>query len=591
MRPANNIDKLIKKLHLSASAELDERVHSEISRALAESKKTKSAILQPNIWRTIMQSRITKLAAAAVIITAVILGLNIIGGPDIASVAWANVAERVEEIQNYVYRMRQTETSGPKREGFEFVSESETIVYNSLEYGEKAESYTNGELSTRTYSLRKVKQFIGIIPVAKIYHRGPLTESALREMEQMAPRAIVERFMSAEYKELGRETLEGVEIEGIEVNDPKVLKEYPPPVKNFAARLWVDVETELPVCLELEFVPVGSSVWTQMVVDQFQWNVELDASVFEPDIPADYKLETEYSSTSLKPPVSDGESSEVDLPDIEDLNLLGLQDDLRKNAVPLVGMKEIWNAQDEIMSTWPAYSEVLEQLYEELVAKLGIDTLSDEQLVSTAVALREKFWQAGGCLSKTSYPYGYAARIFLEDAHERNPESMAITDELVETIQSIELAWTYESNSGEKIRNIPLRDTLIEFLSLQFEQIKRELEQGRMPTWDDFVRVNDLAILHGISDVVDSQSAKEAADWLIREADRGGWTAYMKPLRKMQHLFNEGERFNYNILRRTKSEFPEEFRYGRRLPSFKGPKKLNATPIHLLESNPVWTGT
>ena len=38
----------------------------------------------------------------------------------------------------------------------------------------------------------------------------------------------------------------------------------------------------------------------------------------------------------------------------------------------------------------------------------------------------------------------------------------------------------------------------------------------------------------------------------------------------------------------TKVGFPEESRYGRRLPSFRGPKKRGTTPIHLLEEKPVW---
>jgi len=77
MRPTDNINELIKKLKLKASANLDKRVHDDISAALAESEKTKSARTEPNIWRTIMKSRITKLAAAAVIIVAVVLLTNV----------------------------------------------------------------------------------------------------------------------------------------------------------------------------------------------------------------------------------------------------------------------------------------------------------------------------------------------------------------------------------------------------------------------------------------------------------------------------------------------------------------------------------
>ena len=68
MRPADNINELIKKLQLKASAELDKRVHYDIAAALAESEKTKSVLTEPNIWRTIMKSRTSKLAAAALII-------------------------------------------------------------------------------------------------------------------------------------------------------------------------------------------------------------------------------------------------------------------------------------------------------------------------------------------------------------------------------------------------------------------------------------------------------------------------------------------------------------------------------------------
>ncbi len=78
MRPSDNINELIKKLQLKASAELDKRVHDDISAALTESEKTKSVQPEPNIWRTIMKNPITKLAAAAVIIIAVAISVTIL---------------------------------------------------------------------------------------------------------------------------------------------------------------------------------------------------------------------------------------------------------------------------------------------------------------------------------------------------------------------------------------------------------------------------------------------------------------------------------------------------------------------------------
>jgi len=76
MRPAENIKKLIKNLHDTTSAKMDERVLGDVLRALDESEKT-SAATKPNIRRTIMKSPITKLAAAAVIIVGVVLSVTI----------------------------------------------------------------------------------------------------------------------------------------------------------------------------------------------------------------------------------------------------------------------------------------------------------------------------------------------------------------------------------------------------------------------------------------------------------------------------------------------------------------------------------
>ena len=100
MKPADNIEEVIKKnLNFTAGTELHDRMLDDVLNAQEKSKKTKSALVLPGIRRTIMKSRITKLAAAAVIIIAVLIGINQFGGSiDGASVAWADVAERFESV-------------------------------------------------------------------------------------------------------------------------------------------------------------------------------------------------------------------------------------------------------------------------------------------------------------------------------------------------------------------------------------------------------------------------------------------------------------------------------------------------------------
>ena len=74
------------------------RVHDDISAGQTESHAKKSAITQPNVWRTIMKNRITKLAAAAVIIIG--LGMAVYLIEKATTPAWA-IDQSIEAMKNY----------------------------------------------------------------------------------------------------------------------------------------------------------------------------------------------------------------------------------------------------------------------------------------------------------------------------------------------------------------------------------------------------------------------------------------------------------------------------------------------------------
>ncbi len=105
MRSAENIEKLVKNLDLDidTDTEIDQVLLSELLEAQEKSKKIYSALAGPYIRRIIMKSPITKIAAAAVIIFAVLAGIHIFGGSiDPASVAWGNVISSVAKV-DYVH--------------------------------------------------------------------------------------------------------------------------------------------------------------------------------------------------------------------------------------------------------------------------------------------------------------------------------------------------------------------------------------------------------------------------------------------------------------------------------------------------------
>lgn len=113
MRPAENINNLIKKLQLKASTDLDRRVHDDISMVPAESDITKSARAEPNIWRTIMKTRKAKLTAAAAIFVVAALSLTIF--KQMATPVWAieQTIKALQDIKTLVITGDDYYSSGP----------------------------------------------------------------------------------------------------------------------------------------------------------------------------------------------------------------------------------------------------------------------------------------------------------------------------------------------------------------------------------------------------------------------------------------------------------------------------------------------
>lgn len=101
MRPAENIEKLIKKLRYKAGAETHEKVLGNVLKALDEHQKQESGATALDIWRTIMNSKITKLATAAAVIVAVLVSFHYLGGS--AGSAYADVVERLQKARTLLY--------------------------------------------------------------------------------------------------------------------------------------------------------------------------------------------------------------------------------------------------------------------------------------------------------------------------------------------------------------------------------------------------------------------------------------------------------------------------------------------------------
>ncbi|MHC4121674.1 MAG: hypothetical protein ACYSWO_29730 [Planctomycetota bacterium] len=248
-----------------------------------------------------MKGKTAKLAAAAVILIVIAILTNFFA-KTATSVVLAGVLDRVEQARAFKYRMDMTITESMVPGGIQ-TEQATCIVSNA--YGMKYEmdmgvTYpdTGEPMTQKVYILPDQKAVISLMPQQKICVRAEMDEDLLAEMktENNDPRVMIKDILECEYTELGRSEINGVEVEGFETMDPKFSggEEGSFEVK---VKLWVDVETWLPVQMETD-VTVDGQAWTHEVTSDFQWDIQVVASDFEPVIPDDYTLMTEDEYTA-----------------------------------------------------------------------------------------------------------------------------------------------------------------------------------------------------------------------------------------------------------------------------------------------------
>ena len=238
-----------------------------------------------------MKSPIIKLAAAAVIIALVVLGLfEFISTESTSGVAWAEVVRKVEASRGSVVRCRGTSSFQPSD------ITNYSITYTSPRYSRK-DFYEGGQITESYYEDFDTNTMTYFNHIHKHYMSRTLNTSGyeflLEKHEDWTnPRYLVQTILSCEHRTLGQKTIEGVLCEGLETTDPTSMGPTPEPVNRLEVemRLWVNAETKYPVLFEnkMSGEAEGKSMSSEWVMDQFQWDVELDPSFLKANIPPDY---------------------------------------------------------------------------------------------------------------------------------------------------------------------------------------------------------------------------------------------------------------------------------------------------------------
>ena len=279
---------------------LKEQSTAEFLAQLADSNQQSENTIPISIWRIIMKNRITKLATAAVIVIAGLVCMHQFGGSiDGTTIAWARVIETIENA--HVLTCREILTLMCEGKELPFLGTSEVMKYASSEYGVRCDMRKDGQILQHNYLLLKENECVNVTPMLKQYTRKPLTEVEKTALGQMTPDGIANRIRSSDYTELGRKTIDGIEVEGLKIRDTDFVV-TPVELESVVIQMWVDVETYLPLVIEakattsdkaLTTFTNGKSVEAEFWAGEFQWDVELDPKIFEPNIPDDYTMPEE----------------------------------------------------------------------------------------------------------------------------------------------------------------------------------------------------------------------------------------------------------------------------------------------------------
>ncbi|MHC4329037.1 MAG: hypothetical protein ACYSWW_13065 [Planctomycetota bacterium] len=261
-----------------------------------------------------MESRITRYSAAAVVAlaTAIVL-LSPFGTPKIGGVVLADVQKKVNDVETMIIGGTKTFTRPGKPDSlFEFDGikcKFDLVKFYSKQHGFVEEGYTEDKLFYRiTFNFVEGRTLI-LLPTYKKFLTFTSMNNMAKIMENFAtPKGILDLLVEGDYKELGRDKIDGIDAEVFEFEDTESFKELlPKPVFNiqiFKGKLWIGIKEQLPVRIEADLV-IGKSFMSAFqnlnlheVNTLGDYNVELDEKIFDTTPPEGY---TEVTLTDILP--------------------------------------------------------------------------------------------------------------------------------------------------------------------------------------------------------------------------------------------------------------------------------------------------
>jgi hypothetical protein len=262
MKPAENIKKLIQNVSIKTNPKVNKAVLNSLFDELDKSKKADSAALQPNIWRIIMKSSITKLAVAAVLVIAAVISVTLLNKSVTPAYAFEQTIEVLKNTRTVHMFCR--DWDGKKFEMW--------MTLDSQGYPEYCYSYwpdyevTNISTPTVSYQYNKKMNQVSVNK-GKLYHFGDVQfdrmfEDLQKEVQKSESNVKVYREAASSG---GKNLIVAIS-------------------ENGGWKIFIDPDTKLPVglhCLKDKNQP-GDFIKD---FDEILFDEELPAGIFEFQIP------------------------------------------------------------------------------------------------------------------------------------------------------------------------------------------------------------------------------------------------------------------------------------------------------------------
>jgi outer membrane lipoprotein-sorting protein len=278
MNPEEKIQKLIRKSEVTTDAQTDQRILNDAMRHLEQIKPQKTPVIRPNIWRIIMKSLITKLAAAAMLIVVLLISFHYF------SISFENVAfaDFIKKILNSSYTFDST-TIGDVDDSIKFHFAILLSVGCRIDMDDPSQGTSSTIIDFNTGDaivLNHVNKIaITDFPESEnTFVNGPFSMF-------LNPAERLWNMKDGTETQLGTKEIDGISVTGFKIEQVK---------ENSICDIiiWANRKTAAPVRVELTLHDPENSHSVTFIMSNFNLNAELNKELFSTKPPQGYKVTT-----------------------------------------------------------------------------------------------------------------------------------------------------------------------------------------------------------------------------------------------------------------------------------------------------------